>query len=115
MAKHLVERPVTTPDESRVNRLQARRLARATGLPEREFAGESIAALREKLQWIVDPRLWLFELICGQVVKIDPVTGLKYPVPGATVEVLDVDCDWLWYFPVDWLWSWAFPFGPCEV
>ena len=103
------------PDEMQVNPIQARRLAKLTGLPEKDLSGERLATLKERLRWQVNPFWFLFELVCGKVVKVDPNTGLKYPVPGATVNVLDVDCDWLWFFPIDWPWAWAFPFGLCEV
>jgi hypothetical protein len=115
MIKHVRVAPEMAPDEVAVNPVQARRLAQMTGLPAEDFAGKTIAHLRDRLKWIVDPELWLFEEICGQVVKVDPATGHKYPVPGATVNVIDTDCDWLWYFPIRWPWSWAFPFGRCET
>jgi hypothetical protein len=95
----------------RPNPLQLARLAQLTGAPAAELAEKSIAHLKEDLPAI--PGLFGFELVCGQVVKVDPVTGLKYPVAGATVNVYDVDCDWLWFFPPYWPWSWGFRFPFC--
>jgi len=103
------------PDEASLNRLQARRLSRLTGEPAAELVGHPIRELADKLRWKISPDWFLFELVCGQVVKVDPSTGLKYPVPGATVNLLDVDCDWLWFFPPGWPWGWLFPFGFCET
>ena len=113
MAEYDVEaRP---PTDRTLNRIQARRLAALTGVPAAELADRTIAELADELRWRVDPRWFLFERVCGRVVKVDPGTGLKYPVPGATVDVLDVDCDWLWFFPVGWPWSWVYPWGFCEI
>src|SRR5262245_60562946 len=89
------------PDQVVLNRIQVSRLAKLTGLPAAELSDRSIASLSERYRWTVNPIWFLFERVCGRVVKVDPGTGVKYPVPGATVNVVDVDCDWLWYFPVD--------------
>jgi hypothetical protein len=95
----------------RPNQLQLARLAGLTGTSTAELADKPIAALKEEL--LAWPGLFGWELVCGQVVKVDPVTGLKYPVAGATVNVYDVDCDWLWFFPPYWPWSWGFRFPWC--
>src|SRR5262249_8259797 len=42
--------------------------------------------------------------------KKDPVTGIEYPVPYATVHVEDTDCSLLGYFPLKSKWAWYFPF-----
>ena len=34
---------------------------------------------------MIDPHLWFYRKVCGQVVEKDPVTGVEYPVPNATV------------------------------
>ncbi len=81
------------------------------GVPAAEVAGKSIATLKNELA--IDPILFNFELVCGQVVKVDPATGVKYPVPGATVNVYDLVCHWLWFFPPDWPWSWGFRLPEC--
>jgi hypothetical protein len=112
---HAGNRGQTSPDEIALNKIQAKRLSGLTGLPADQLQGESIATLRERLRWRINPDWFLFELVCGQVVKVDPSTGLKYPVPGATVNVQDVDCDWLWYFPPLWPWAWAFRWDFCEI
>ena len=41
--------------------------------------------------------------------KRDPATGELRPVPFATVHVLDADCSFLWFFPIESPWCWAFP------
>jgi len=98
--------------ENRVpNSLQLARLADLAGVPVDEVEGKSIATLKNEL--LLDPVLFEFELVCGQVVKVDPVTGLKYPVVGATVTINDLECDWLWFFPVGWPWSWGFRWPRC--
>ena len=45
--------------------------------------------MSEKLKWRVDPELFFFRKVCSQVVKKDPLTGIEYPVPFATVIVED--------------------------
>ena len=102
-------RAAVPPDELKVNGIQASRLARLSGLDANELTGEPVAALAERFRWAIDPELLLFRRICGQVVKTDPVTGIKYPVPFATVQVIDRDCDFWGYFPEGWPWAWLFP------
>jgi hypothetical protein len=103
------------PDKVALNPIQAKRLAALTGLPADELAHRTVAELAGELRWQINPDLFLFERVCGRVVKPDPATGLKYPVPGATVNVFDTDCDWIWFFPPGWPWGWIFPFGLCET
>lgn len=98
--------------ERHPNPVQLKRLALLAGVPAEKLAHKSVAALQDELVFL-NPDLFNFELVCGQVVKVDPGTGLKYPVSGATVTVYDTDCDWLWYFPPGWPWSWAFRFPRC--
>ena len=57
-------------------------------MPAAEVAGKSIATLKNELA--IDPILFNFELVCGQVVKVDPVTGVNQAVAGATVNVYDL-------------------------
>src|SRR5689334_1446029 len=102
------------PDDVALNPIQAKRLAALTRIPAEELAERTVAELAGALRWRINPDLLLFELVCGQVVKPDPATGLKYPVPGATVNVFDTDCDWIWFFPPGWPWGWIFPIGLCE-
>jgi hypothetical protein len=100
----------TPPDELKVNGIQAARLASLSGLDAKTLSGEAIASIAERYRWEIDPELLLFRRVCGQVVKTDPSTGIKYPVPFATVEVLDRECDFWGYFPEPWPWAWLFPF-----
>ena len=102
------------PDNQPLNSIQGKRLARLSGLPAGELTGRSVAELADQLRWRFNPDWFLFEQVCGQVVRVDPLTGLKYPVPGATVNFIDTDCDWLWFFPPGWPWGWIFPWGFCE-
>jgi hypothetical protein len=102
-------RAAARPDELKVNEIQAERLAKLTGLDAKELAGEQISTLAERFRWEIDVELLLFRRVCGQVVKTDPATGIKYPVPYATVHVLDRDCDFWGYFPEGWPWGWLFP------
>jgi hypothetical protein len=89
--------------------LQANRLSSLTGLKADVLKGQTIAQLSEKLKWQIDLELLLFRRICGQVVRTDPVTGIDYPVPFATVHVEDTDCSFLGFFPVESPWAWLFP------
>jgi hypothetical protein len=112
MAREIArERP---PDEVALKGIQAKHLARLTGMPADDLAAKTVRELASALRWRVNPDWFLFEQVCGQVVKVDPVSGLSYPVPGATVNFIDRDCDWLWHFPLDWPWGWIFPWGFCE-
>jgi hypothetical protein len=99
----------TTPDERLLGPVQSSRLSGLTGLPASEFEGQTPAALSERLRWVIDPELWLFRRVCGQVVKTDPATGADLPVANATVEVFDTVCDYWGYFPEPWPWGWLFP------
>ena len=97
------------PDQRPINAIQARRLAALTGVSAKELEGQKIAQLSERLRWKIDPIFFLFRQICGRVVKKDPVTGVEYPVPFATVYVEDTDCNLISYFPESWPWGWHFP------
>jgi hypothetical protein len=104
---------VVAPDERPLAALQASRLSRLSGVAVEEIEGRSIAELAKSLRWQIDPWWFLFERICGKVVKTDPITGVDYPVPFATVDVFDTDCDFFAYFPLEWKYTWFFPFW-CE-
>jgi hypothetical protein len=97
------------PDQMKLTARQAERLSSMTGVSVADLKGATIADLTEKLKWRIDPNLLLFRRICGQVVKTDPVTGVDYPVPFATVHVEDTDCSFLGFFPVEGPWGWLFP------
>jgi hypothetical protein len=97
------------PDQMKLNAIAAERLGSLAGVDAKELQGKTIASISEKLKWIVDPEWLLFRRVCGRVVKTDPVSGIQYPVPFATVHVLDTDCDFWGYFPEGWLYSWLFP------
>jgi hypothetical protein len=86
---------------------RAERLAEITDLTAKELAGSSIADLADRLRPTL-PFPW-FRRVCGQVVEKDPVTGVDYPVPYATVHVDDTDCSFLGLFPVEAPWAWLFP------
>ena len=99
-----------TPDRMPLNSIQADRLSALTGIKASEFAGLSVSEITSRFQWQIDPELLFFRRICGQVVKVDPVTGVQYPVPYATVYAEDTICSLLGLFPVEVPWSWFFPF-----
>lgn len=103
------EKKEATPDRRPITPIQAKRLVSLTGVSEKEIVGKTIAELAEKLKWQIDPELFLFRRICGRVVKKDPVTGVEYPVPFATVHVEDTDCSFIGLFPPKSPWSWLFP------
>ena len=97
------------PDRVPLTGRQADRLAQLTGVAVDDLRGQTIAAISDRFRWVIDPDLFLFRRICGQVVKTDPATGIDYPVPHATVYVEDTDCSFLGFFPVESPWSWLFP------
>jgi hypothetical protein len=85
-------------------------LSAITGVEAETLKGLSVVEISEKLRWIIDPEILLFRRVCGRVVKRDPVTGVYYPVPFATVHVEDTDCNLIGYWPGGWPWGWYFPF-----
>jgi hypothetical protein len=97
------------PDQIKLNAISAARLASLAGIEANEVQGQTIASISEKLKWAIDPEWLLFRRVCGRVVQTDPDSGIAYPVPYATVHVLDTDCDFWGYFPDGWLYSWLFP------
>ena len=97
------------PDQRKLTTLQATRLGALTNVNAKELAGHSIAEVAERFKWRIDPDLFFFRKICGKVVKKDPITGVEYPVPFATVYVEDTDCGLLAYFPKHWPWGWHYP------
>lgn len=98
-----------TPDRRRLTTLQAQRFAESADVPVKEIEGRSVAEIAEALKWRVDPELLLFRRVCGQVVRWDAASGLYQPVPFATVHVMDTDCDFLGYFPLETRLSWLYP------
>ena len=105
----LVPGRAPAPDEIKLNAISAERLASLAGLETNEVQGQTIAAISEQLKWAIDPEWLFFRRVCGRVVKTDPDSGISYPVPYATVHVLDTDCDFWGYFPEGWLYAWLFP------
>lgn len=97
------------PDQVVLNKIQLKRMATLADVKQEEISGKNIAQLSDILKWKIDPRLFLFEKICGKVVKKDPVTGEEYPVPFATVYIEDNDCNLVVYHPLGHPWSWHFP------
>jgi hypothetical protein len=109
MAKQNEQHTAQAPDQKPLAASQASRLASLTGLTAKELAGLSIVEINDKFRWKIDPEILFFRRICGKVVKTDPATGIDLPVPFATVNVYDTDCDFLGYFPVELPWTWFFP------
>ena len=102
-----------TPDTRRLTGIQARRLAERANVPLKEIEGRNIAELSRALKWQIDPELFLFRRVCGQVVRWDAASGMYQPVPFATVHVMDTDCDFLGFFPYLARSAWLFPIW-CE-
>ena len=101
---------MTTPDQVKLKPVQAERLGAVSGVEAKALAGLTVAQISEKFRFQIDPQLLFFRKVCGTVVKKDPVTGISFPVPYATVRVEDTDCSFLGFFPVKAKWSWFFPF-----
>ena len=97
------------PDQRPLTELQAQRLGAMANVEAKLLVGLTVAQISDKFRWQIDPQLLFFRKICGRVVKTDPVTGVEYPVPFATVHVEDTDCHFLGYFPGGWQWGWFFP------
>ena len=98
------------PEERPITKIQAQRLAALTGLELKTVGEDSLVKLSDRLKWQIDPNLFFFRKICGKVVKKDPVTGVEYPVPYATVFVEDTDCNFISYFPPGSPYVWHYPF-----
>jgi len=98
-----------SPERQKLTAMQTQRLASLANVDRAELEGLTIAQASERLKWIIDPQWFWFREICGKVVKRDPVTGGEYPVPFATVNVQDTECDLISYFPVRSPWTWHFP------
>ena len=109
MARKTKQAESLPPDQMPLTKKQAMRLSAVSGVAVKELAGFTVAELSERLRWRVDVELLLFRRICGRVVKRDPVTGVLHPVPFANVHVMDTDCSFLGFFPVEWPWGWFFP------
>lgn len=97
------------PDQLTVNPIQAERLASLTRLDAKGLAGTKHIDLADRLKWHLDPHLLFFRKVCGRVVKKDPVTGVEYPVPNATVQVQDTDCGLVAYSPAGSRYAWFYP------
>ncbi|MFN8580490.1 MAG: hypothetical protein U0163_05855 [Gemmatimonadaceae bacterium] len=97
------------PAEPKLATFQAARLSRLTGVSTRRLIGESLGSLVRTLPPSVDRDLLDALPLSGRVVVQDRETGRDVPVPFATVQVEDTDCQLLGYFPQGWPWSWYFP------
>ena len=101
--------PTNRPSpEHKLTSMQAKRLASLADVEATELEGLTFAQASDRLRWI-DPQLFWFREICGKVVKKDPVTGVEYPVPFATVNVQETECDLISYFPEASPWAWHLP------
>ena len=79
------------PDQRKLTKTQAARLGALAKLRSEDLVGLTVAQITDKFKWKVIPEFLFFRRICGRVVKKDPVTGVEYPVPFATVHVQDTD------------------------
>ena len=98
-----------SPERQKLTSMQTQRLASLANVDAAELEGLTIAQASERLKWIIDPQWFWFREICGKVVRNDPISGVDYPVPFATVNVQDTECDLLTYFPLRSPWTWHFP------
>lgn len=110
MAKARPAAESPSPDQRKLTSLQASRLGQLADLDAKALVGLTVVEIGERFKWRLDPTWLLFRRICGRVVKKDPITGIEYPVPFATVHVEDTDCHLVSYFPPSWPWGWHFPF-----
>ena len=101
---------VEAPEERRLTKRQVEYLSRATGFAASELADIRLGALADKLKYHLDWSSFFFQKVCGRVVKRDPVTGVLYPVPYATVHVEDTDCHLIFYSPSGLGYAWLYPF-----
>lgn len=101
-------------EKRRLTRRQVDHLAAEAGLEPDALARLTVGDAIKELQFRVDSRLLIHRKICGQVVRINPVTGEKEPVPHATVHVEDTDCRFLGFFPVEDPWWWWLWLVSCE-
>lgn len=88
---------------------QAEKLSKLTKIDVKELKGKKISEIAEKYKAVIDPKLLLFQKVCGQVVKLDPVTGKELPVPFAKVHVEDTDCNLFAIYPPASMWGWFYP------
>lgn len=92
----------TPPDQRKLTPIQAKRIAALANIKAADLEHQTVAQVSDRLKWQIDPSIFFFRRICGQVVKKDSVTGVEYPVPFATVYVEDTDCNFISYFPKPW-------------
>ncbi len=101
---------VTDFNQIKLTTLQAERLGALNDVAAKELVGLTVAEISDKFRFRIDPLHLFFRRVCGKVVKKDPVSGIEYPVPYATVHVEDTDCSLLGYFPRGARWAWYYPF-----
>ncbi len=106
-----VREPNAEPDQIKLTPIQAERLGAMNDVAAKDLVGLTVAEISQKFRFRIDPMLLFFRKVCGKVVKKDPVTGIEYPVPYATVNVEDTDCSLLGFFPTNAQWAWYFPFN----
>lgn len=99
------------PDQIKLTAIQTKRLGAMNDVAAEELVGLTVAEISDKFRFRIDPIHLAFRKVCGKVVKKDPVTGIEYPVPYATVHVEDTDCSLLGFFPARAKWAWYFPFN----
>lgn len=99
----LHDRPVTG--------MQAARLSRLAGVPQRELEGLTLFTVHRKLHGILDPDLLNLRKVTGRVVRWNPDDATPEAVAQATVSVEDTEASFLLYSPPQWSdWSWFHPF-----
>jgi hypothetical protein len=104
-------KPNLDPSTQALNSIQVQRLSSLSGLDPKKISGLNIAEISDKFRFELDLTLLFYRKVCGQVVKVDPNTGVQHPVPFARVEVEDTDCNFISYAPSSSPYLWLYPFG----
>lgn len=94
-----------------VTRPQAEHLSSVASVASDELVGRTARDIRDRLADLTEVEFLGFRRVCGRVLKPDPETGERQPVPNATIHVEDTDCSFLGYFPDETPYGWFYPFG----
>ncbi|MGP8321211.1 MAG: hypothetical protein ACT6FE_02660 [Methanosarcinaceae archaeon] len=111
---------VIVPEEvkytSHIRRIAESEMAPTATIDKTRFLpGENMSLAEDLSIKPVDSIVNMWNLkhkVCGMVFKMDPETGEKCPVPGATVRIFDVDLNLFWWHPHPGPWGWLYPYKP---
>ncbi|MGH1488189.1 MAG: hypothetical protein ACRBK7_02150 [Acidimicrobiales bacterium] len=96
-------------EDRRLTGRQAKFLSEESGMAAKKLARMKVSEVIDELRFVIDPQLLTHRKVCGTVVRVNPETGQKEPVPHATVHVEDTDCRMFGFFPQQnpwWWWGW---------